>query len=130
MIRLRYIDPNGDAIETGSIIKEVGINLESLTDNRYHLIIRYNTVLRTGKIDYIQPVADEMHIILQEASREDIHPIIDAIRTEISDTMTAISQYQNKRFMSVEMGSEDTFDEITDKPKEYVDLNQVLEPWL
>lgn len=129
MIRLRYIDPNGDAIETGSIIKEVGINLETLLDNKCRLTIQYHTVLRTGKTDYIQPVADEIDIILQ-ATCDDIPMIIDTIRTAISDTMTAISQYQNKRFMSAEMGSEDTFDDITDKPKEYVDLNQVLEPWL
>ena len=28
MIRLRYMNPNGDAIETGEIVKDVGIELQ------------------------------------------------------------------------------------------------------
>ena len=46
MIRLRYMNPNGDAIETGEIVKDVGIELQTIQDNQYNLIIRYNTVLR------------------------------------------------------------------------------------
>ena len=129
MIRLRYIDPNGDAIETGEIINSVGINLETLQDNQYNLIIRYNTVLRSGRVDFIQPIADEIHIVLQ-ATREDINTIIDAIRKAISDTSNDISVYQNKQFMDIDMNFEDTFEQTMERPKEYVDLNQVLSPWL
>ena len=79
MIRLRYMNPNGDAIETGEIVKDVGIELQTIQDNQYNLIIRYNTVLRTGRVDFIQPIADEIHIVLQ-ATREDVDTIIDTIR--------------------------------------------------
>lgn len=126
MIRLRYIDPNGDAIETGEIINSVGINLETLQDNQYNLIIRYNTVLRTGRVDFIQPIADEIHIVLQ-ATREDVDTIIDTIRKVISDTTNDVSVYQNKQFMDMDMNFED---KTMERPKEYVDLNQVLSPWL
>lgn len=129
MIRLRYTDPNGDAVETGEIINSVGINLETLQDNQYNLIIRYNTVLRSGRVDFIQPIADEIHIVLQ-ATREDINTIIDAIRKAISDTSNDISVYQNKQFMDMDMNFEDTFEQTIERPKEYVDLNQVLSPWL
>lgn len=129
MIRLRYTDPNGDAVETGEIINSVGINLETLQDNQYNLIIRYNTVLRSGRVDFIQPIADEIHIVLQ-ATREDINTIIDAIRKAISDTSNDISVYQNKQFMDMDMNFEDTFEQTMERPKEYVDLNQVLSPWL
>ena len=129
MIRLRYTDPNGDAIETGEIINSVGINLETLQDNEYNLIIRYNTVLRTGRVDFIQPIADEIHIVLQ-ATREDINTIIDAIRKAISDTSNDVSVYQNKQFMAMDMNFEDTLEQTMERPKEYVDLNQVLSPWL
>lgn len=129
MIRLRYTDPNGDALETGEIVKDVGIELQTLQDNQYNLIIRYNTVLRTGRVDFIQPIADEIHIVLQ-AAREDINTIIDAIRKAISDTSNDISVYQNKQFMDMDMNFEDTFEQTMERPKEYVDLNQVLSPWL
>lgn len=129
MIRLRYTDPNGDAVETGEIINSVGINLETLHDNQYNLIIRYNTILRSGRVDFIQPIADEIHIVLQ-ATREDINTIIDAIRKAISDTLNDVSVYQNKRFMDMDMNFEDTFEQTIERPKEYVDLNQVLSPWL
>ena len=129
MIRLRYTDPNGDAVETGEIINSVGINLETLQDNQYSLIIRYNTVLRSGRVDFIQPIADEIHIVLQ-ATREDINTIIDAIRKAISDTTNDVSVYQNKQFMDMDMNFEDTFEQTIERPKEYVDLNQVLSPWL
>ena len=33
MIRLRYMNPNGDALETGEIIKDVGIELQTIQDN-------------------------------------------------------------------------------------------------
>lgn len=129
MIRLRYMNPNGDALETGEIIKDVGIELQTLQDNEYNLIIRYNTVLRTGRVDFIQPIADEIHIVLQ-ATREDVDTIIDTIRKAISDTSNAISVYQNKQFMDMDMNFEDTFEQTIERPKEYVDLNQVLSPWL
>ena len=129
MIRLRYMNPNGDAIETGEIIKDVGIELQTLQDNQYNLIIRYNTVLRTGRVDFIQPIADEIHIVLQ-ATREDINAIIDAIRKAISDTSNDVSVYQNKQFMAMDMNFEDTLEQTMERPKEYVDLNQVLSPWL
>lgn len=129
MIRLRYMNPNGDALETGEIIKDVGIELQTLQDNQYNLIIRYNTVLRSGRVDFIQPIADEIHIVLQ-ATREDINTIIDAIRKAISDTSNDISVYQNKQFMDMDMNFEDTFEQTMERPKEYVDLNQVLSPWL
>ena len=129
MIRLRYMNPNGDALETGEIIKDVGIELQTLQDNQYNLIIRYNTVLRSGRVDFIQPIADEIHIVLQ-ATREDINTIIDAIRKAISDTSNDVSVYQNKQFMAMDMNFEDTFEQTMERPKEYVDLNQVLHPWL
>lgn len=129
MIRLRYMDPNGDALETGEIIKDVGIELQTLQDNQYNLIIRYNTVLRTGRVDFIQPIADEIHIVLQ-ATREDVDTIIDSIRKAISDTSNDISVYQNKQFMDMDMNFEDTLEQTMERPKEYVDLNQVLSPWL
>lgn len=129
MIRLRYMNPNGDVIETGEIVKDVSIELQTLQDNQYNLIIRYNTVLRTGRVDFIQPIADEIHIVLQ-ATREDINTIIDAIRKAISDTSNDISVYQNKQFMDMDMNFEDTFEQTMERPKEYVDLNQVLSPWL
>lgn len=129
MIRSRYTDPNGDGIETGEIINSVGINLETLQDNQYNLIIRYNTVLRSGRVDFIQPIADEIHIVLQ-ATREDINTIIDAIRKAISDTSNDVSVYQNKQFMAMDMNFEDTFEQTMERPNEYVDLNQVLSPWL
>lgn len=131
MIRLRYIDPNGDAIETGEIINSVGINLETLQDNQYNLIIRYNTVLRTGRVDFIQPIADEIHIVLQ-ATREDVDTIIDTIRKVISDTLKAISVYQNKQssVMAMAINPDYVYDKNIERPKEYVDLNQVLSPWL
>lgn len=129
MIRLRYMNPNGDALETGETVKDVGIELQTLQDNQYNLIIRYNTVLRTGRVDFIQPIADEIHIVLQ-ATREDINTIIDAIRKAISDTLNDVSVYQNKRFMDMDMNFEDTFEQTIERPKEYVDLNQVLSPWL
>ena len=129
MIRLRYTDPNGAAVETGEIINSVGINLETLQDNQYNLIIRYNTILRSGRVDFIQPIADEIHIVLQ-ATREDINAIIDAIRKAISDTSNDVSVYQNKQFMAMDMNFEDTFEQTIERPKEYVDLNQVLSPWL
>ena len=129
MIRLRYMNPNGDALETGEIIKDVGIELQTLQDNQYNLIIRYNTVLRSGRVDFIQPIADEIHIVLQ-ATREDINTIIDAIRKAISDTTNDVSVYQNKQFMDMDMNFEDTFEQTIERPKEYVDLNQVLSPWL
>lgn len=129
MIRLRYMNPNGDAIKTGEIIKDVGIELQTLQDNQYNLIIRYNTVLRTGRVDFIQPIADEIHIVLQ-ATREDINAIIDAIRKAISDTSNDVSVYQNKQFMAMDMNFEDTLEQTMERPKEYVDLNQVLSPWL
>lgn len=129
MIRLRYMNPNGDALETGEIVKDVGIELQTLQDNQYNLIIRYNTVLRSGRVDFIQPIADEIHIVLQ-ATREDINTIIDAIRKAISDTSNDVSVYQNKQFMAMDMNFEDTFEQTMERPKEYVDLNQVLSPWL
>ena len=131
MIRLRYTDPNGDAVETGEIINSVGINLETLHDNQYNLIIRYNTVLRTGRVDFIQPIADEIHIVLQ-ATREDINTIIDTIRKAISDTLKAINVYQNKKssVMAMEINPDYVYDKNIERPKEYVDLNQVLSPWL
>ena len=131
MIRLRYTDPNGDAVETGEIINSVGINLETLHDNQYNLIIRYNTVLRTGRVDFIQPVADEIHIVLQ-ATREDVDTIIDTIRKAISDTLKAINVYQNKQssVMAMEINPDYVYDKNIERPKEYVDLNQVLSPWL
>ena len=129
MIRLRYMNPNGDALETGETVKDVGIELQTLQDNQYNLIIRYNTVLRTGRVDFIQPIADEIHIVLQ-ATREDVDTIIDTIRKAISDTSNDISVYQNKQFMDMDMNFEDTFEQTMERPKEYVDLNQVLSPWL
>lgn len=129
MIRLRYMNPNGDALETGEIVKDVGIELQTLQDNQYNLIIRYNTVLRTGRVDFIQPIADEIHIVLQ-ATREDVDTIIDTIRKAISDTTNDVSVYQNKQFMDMNMNFEDTFEQTIERPKEYVDLNQVLSPWL
>lgn len=129
MIRLRYMNPNGDALETGEIIKDVGIELQTLQDNQYNLIIRYNTVLRSGRVDFIQPIADEIHIVLQ-ATREDVDTIIDTIRKAISDTTNDVSVYQNKQFMAMDMNFEDTFEQTMERPKEYVDLNQVLSPWL
>lgn len=129
MIRLRYMNPNGDALETGEIVKDVGIELQTLQDNQYNLIIRYNTVLRTGRVDFIRPIADEIHIVLQ-ATRDDIGNIIDAIRNAISDTSNDVSVYQNKQFMAMDMNFEDTFEQTMERPKEYVDLNQVLSPWL
>lgn len=129
MIRLRYMNPNGDALETGETVKDVGIELQTLQDNQYNLIIRYNTVLRTGRVDFIQPIADEIHIVLQ-ATREDVDTIIDTIRKAISDTSNDISVYQNKQFMDMDMDFEDTFEQTMERPKEYVDLNQVLSPWL
>ena len=129
MIRLRYMNPNGDALETGEIVKDVVIELQTLQDNQYNLIIRYNTVLRTGRVDFIQPIADEIHIVLQ-ATREDVDTIIDTIRKAISDTSNDISVYQNKQFMDMDMNFEDTFEQTMERPKEYVDLNQVLSPWL
>lgn len=129
MIRLRYMNPNGDALETGEIIKDVGIELQTLQDNQYNLIIRYNTVLRTGRVDFIRPIADEIHIVLQ-ATHDDIGTIIDAIRKAISDTSNDVSVYQNKQFMAMDMNFEDTFEQTMERPKEYVDLNQVLSPWL
>ena len=129
MIRLRYTDPNGDAIETGEIINSIGINLETLQDNRYNLIIRYNTVLRSGRVDFIQPIADEIHIVLQ-STREDVDTIIDTIRKAIYDTSNDVSVYQNKQFMDMDMNFEDTFEQTIERPKEYVDLHQVLSPWL
>lgn len=129
MIRLRYMNPNGDALETGETVKDVGIELQTLQDNQYNLIIRYNTVLRTGRVDFIQPIADEIHIVLQ-ATREDVDTIIDTIRKAISDTSNDVSVYQNKQFMAMDMNFEDTFEQTMERPKEYVDLNQVLSPWL
>lgn len=129
MIRLRYMNPNWDALETGEIVKDVGIELQTIQDNQYNLIIRYNTVLRTGRVDFIQPIADEIHIVLQ-ATREDVDTIIDTIRKAISDTSNDISVYQNKQFMDMDMNFEDTFEQTMERPKEYVDLNQVLSPWL
>ena len=95
MIRLRYMNPNGDAIETGEIVKDVGIELQTIQDNQYNLIIRYNTVLRTGRVDFIQPIADEIHIVLQ-ATREDVDTIIDTIRKDIYDTLKAINIYSKQ----------------------------------
>ena len=131
MIRLRYMSPNGDALETGETVKDVGIELQTLQDNQYNLIIRYNTVLRTGRVDFIQPIADEIHIVLQ-ATREDVDTIIDTIRNAISDTLKAINVYQNKKssVMAMEINPDYVYDKNIERPKEYVDLNQVLSPWL
>jgi hypothetical protein len=132
MIYLRYIDPNGDAIETGEFVEDVNINLSILQDNKYQLIIRYHTMLRTGKLDFICPVADEIHIVLN-ASREDTGMIIDAIRTAIRETRWAVVDYSNARSHAIHMTDDkdaSIFDQEHKRPNKHVDLNQVLSPWL
>lgn len=132
MIYLRYIDPNGNAIETGEFVTDVVINLTPIQDNHYQLNILYHAMLRTGKLDFICPTANEISIVLQ-ASRDDVGTIIDTIRSSIRETERAISDYHSKRGYAIHMdGDKDAvnFDKEHIRPQQHVDLNQVLEPWL
>ena len=89
-------------------------------------------MLRTGKLDYICPIADEIHILLQ-ASREDTGLIIDAIRNAIMETKRAVVTYSNARSHAIHMTDDkdaSIFDQEHTRPNKHVDLNRVLEPWL